>query len=249
MRKLVYILAVIVLLGCDSKNAWDCIQDAGQIINQEYDVEDFKKIQVWERVQLIIRQGEFQSVIVQTGENLIDEVQVVVEDGILKLSDRNSCNHVRDYGITKVFVQVPDLLEIRNSSGLTVESQGVIAFEELALISEDPDNLDIYHFDGDFRITLDVGRLKVVSNGISKFYLDGEAGFANFQLYDGDARIESADLVVQNLYFLHRSSNKMIVNPQATIRGELRGTGDVISMNRPPIVEVEELYTGRLIFQ
>ena len=33
------------------------------------------------------------------------------------------------------------------------------------------------------------------------------------------------------------------------IRGEIRGTGDIISLNRPAIIEVEEIYTGRLIFQ
>ena len=41
----------------------------------------------------------------------------------------------------------------------------------------------------------------------------------------------------------------MIVNPQASIKGSIFGTGDVISVNRPPVVEVEELYTGRLIFE
>lgn len=249
MKRILFILGVLVLQGCDSEKAWDCIQDAGQIINQEYEVEGFTKIQVWERVQLVIRQGEFQSVIVQTGENLINEVQVVVEDNILKVSDRNSCNHVRDYGITKVFVSVPDLKEIRNSSGLAVLGEGVIGFDELTLVSEDPDNLDVYHFDGDFILDVDVGRLKIQANGISKFYLSGRAGFANFQAYDGDVRIEAEDLIVENLYFVHRSSNKMIVNPQQSIRGTLRGVGDVISMNRPPIVEVEELWTGRLIFQ
>ncbi len=140
-------------------------------------------------------------------------------------------------------------MEIRNSSGLTVESQGVLAFDELELVSNDPDNLDVYHFDGDFRLDLDVGRLKIRANGISKFYLRGRAGFGNIQLFDGDARVEAEDLMIENLFFFHRSSNKMIVNPLRSIRGEIRGVGDVISLNRPPIVEVEELYTGRLIFQ
>ena len=37
----------------------------------------------------------------------------------------------------------------------------------------------------------------------------------------------------------------MIVNPQQSISGQIRGTGDVISINEPPIVEVERLYTGQ----
>jgi hypothetical protein len=41
----------------------------------------------------------------------------------------------------------------------------------------------------------------------------------------------------------------MIVNPQQSLTGLLRGTGDLISVNHPPIVDVEQLYTGHLIFQ
>jgi hypothetical protein len=40
----------------------------------------------------------------------------------------------------------------------------------------------------------------------------------------------------------------MIVNPQESIVGELRGTGDLISLKTPSIVEVEQYYTGQLIF-
>ena len=41
----------------------------------------------------------------------------------------------------------------------------------------------------------------------------------------------------------------MIINPIESLRGSIRGTGDVISVNRPPIVEVEEYYTGQLLFE
>jgi hypothetical protein len=39
------------------------------------------------------------------------------------------------------------------------------------------------------------------------------------------------------------------VNPQNKIAGEIRGTGDVIAVNEPPVVEVEQFFTGQLIFQ
>jgi hypothetical protein len=54
--------------------------------------------------------------------------------------------------------------------------------------------------------------------------------------------------LVKNLSVFHRGSNKMIVYPIDRLGGEILNSGDVVSKNRPPIVEVEELYTGRLIF-
>ena len=66
--------------------------------------------------------------------------------------------------------------------------------------------------------------------------------------YSGDSRFEGANLIAENITIFQRSSNDMIINPQQSLKGEIRGTGDVISRNRPVIVEVEQLYTGKLIF-
>lgn len=248
-RLILLVLVSLPLWGCDSGNAWDCIQDSGELVQQEYDVDLFKKIQVWERVQLIIQQGNQQSVRVQTGANLIDEIQVVVEDSTLKISNRNSCNYVRDYDVTKVFVSSPDIREIRSSSGLPVKSLGTLGFDELSLISNDPENLEVYHHDGDFDLDLDVILLRVQSNGLSNFFLRGKAQYMGIRFDDGDPRLEGADLIVNNINVFQRSTNKIIVNPQVSIIGEIRGLGDIIALNRPPIVEVEEFFRGRLIFQ
>lgn len=251
MKKLLYILLVICCLGCNSENAWDCFQTTGDIVRQEYEIDEFNKIIIWNRVQLFISQGNLFKVEVETGENLLNEVRVRVEDSILKVSDRNSCNFTRDYDVTKVFVTFPkDSLEIRNSSGLTVTGQGPISFEKLVLISEDRLQEDQFHIDGDFRFdNLDVTSLEIEANGISKFYLEGKATNAVFNLFDGDGRIEAADLEIFNLIILHRSTNDMIVNPINRIRGRILSLGDVRAQNRPPNVDVEELFTGRLIFE
>ena len=248
--KYIYTLGIVfTLFGCNNENAWDCIQASGEIIQQDYHVDEFKKIIIWNRVQLIISQGEEQSVVVETGENLLNEILVRVEDSILKVSNINSCNYVRDYGITKVYVTAPDIYEIRNSSGLTVESIGTIGFEELTLFSEDRFVEDEFHIDGDFRLNLDVKTLTIDANGISKFYLNGKARVGHFGLFDGDVRVEAAGLEIEILHFFHRSTNKMIVYPTHSISGKIVSSGDVIAKNHPPIVEVEELFTGRLIFE
>ncbi len=250
MKKIIYLLSLLILFGCDSENSLDCFQDSGDIIQQSYTLDEFKEIIIWDRVQLIISQGNTQTVRVQTGENLLNEIRVRVEDSILKVSDRNSCNFVRDYGITKVFVSTPDLEEIRNSSGLPVESRGVIGFSDLTLTSEDIQLEDEFHKDGDFIMdNLNVPILRIRANGLSNFFLKGKAFNCHFGASDGDVRIEAGNLEIQHLFLFHRSTNNMIVNPQRSIRGKIIGLGDVISKNRPPLVDVEELFTGRLIFE
>ena len=71
----------------------------------------------------------------------------------------------------------------------------------------------------------------------------------NLNIAAGDSRIEAEDLVAESITLNHRGSNDMFVNPQASISGVIRGTGDVISVSRPATVTVAELYKGRLIFK
>jgi len=55
--------------------------------------------------------------------------------------------------------------------------------------------------------------------------------------------------VAQNANIFHRSSNDLIINTQQSITGEIRSTGDVLLVNTPTLIEVEQFYTGQLIFE
>lgn len=250
MKKLFYIVLLFSFFGCDSDSALDCFQAAGDSIQEEFSVEEFSKIIVWERVQLFVQQGETQKVVVETGENLLNDIEVKVIDGQLNVYNHNSCNLVRDYGLTKVYVTTPNVTEIRSSTGLPTESIGVLSFPTLRLLSEDQNTEDGYHIDGDFKLQLDVGTLDIVANGLSRFYLSGQADILNIGLYSGDCSVDAGSLITENVRInLHRSTNNIIVNPQASIYAKLVSIGNVIAKNRPPIVEKIELYTGRLIFE
>ena len=249
MKKLVYALLVLLFAGCSSEKSWDCFKSSGDITQREIALPFFTSILVWDRTKLFIQQGDEQKVVVETGKNLVDNVKVSVVDGKLEIHNNNTCNFARDYGITKIYVTSPNITEIRSSTGYPIESIGTLHYPELSLLSEDANSGGQYNTDGDFRLDLDVDNLYVVANGLSKFYLSGKAAYANFGLYAGDCRIYSGDLIVQNLDVYHRSSGPMVVNPKQSIKGKIVSVGDIISKNRPPVIEVEELYRGRLIFE
>ena len=248
MKKLLFILLIALFAGCDSEKAWDCFKSEGTIVQREIVVPAFSKILVWDRTKLFVQQGEEQKVVIESGENLIGNVKVSVVDGKLEIHNDTSCNLARDYGTIKVYVTSPNITEIRSSTGYLIESIGTLNYPELALLSEDHKSGGEYHTDGDFRLDLDVENLTVTANGMSKFYLSGKTSTANFGLFAGDCRIYSEELIVQHLELFHRSSGPMVVNPQQSIKGKIVSVGDVISKNRPPVVEVEELYRGRLVF-
>ena len=238
-----------LLLSCNGENVPNCFQNAGDIIEKDFEVAPFTEITVFERIELIVTDAPTQKVTVQTGEYLMPDIDVRVEDGRLKLYNNNGCNLTRDYGITKVFVSAPNLTEIRNSSGLAVRSEGVLSYDSLQLISEDANEEDSFHTDGDFRVDIDCNTFRVVVNNLSSTYITGQANTVFLGFYSGDARFEGRNFIAQNVTIFQRSSNDMIINAQQSLTGEIRGTGNVIVVNTPPIVEVEAFYTGRLVFE
>ena len=238
-----------MLAACKTDKGLNCFQAAGDIVQEQMQVAPFTKIIVWERVQLILVEGPIQKVVVETGSHLLNDVVLEVSENTLNIYNYNGCNLFREYGITKVYVTQPNLTELRNSSGLEIRSEGQLQYNALTLLSEDADKPDGFHKSGDFYLSLDVNSLKIISNGLSNFFLDGSAQEAQFLLQEGDSRIEAANFMVDSLYIFHRSTNKMIVNPRQVIQGEIRSIGDVISKHRPPVVNVQQFFSGQLLFE
>lgn len=251
MKKRVSILHLLVLLliSCDSENFNDCFQSAGTIEQNIVEVPFFREIRIEDDVTLYLKQGIEQKVIIETGSNLRNDVTSVVENGILVIKDHNRCNFVRDFGITKVFVTTPDLTKIRNSSEFDVIGQGLLQFPNLRLVSNTTEGIEDTRKSGDFFLTLQCENLWIEANGFSGFYLEGFTEKASIAFEDEVPRLEARDLIINELNVFQRSANKMIVHPVKFIKGTIRGTGDIISVNRPPVIEVEQFYTGQLLFE
>lgn len=251
MRKLVQygFLFLLLFAGCDSEDANDCLQTAGPQISEEVPVDSFNEIIVYERVKLFLQKGESHKVIVETGENLWNEIEISVADNRLSIKNNNACNLFRDYEVTKVYVTTPDLTWLQNSSGSTIESIGTLKYPEIWLRSFNQEMDAAIHTDGDFQLDLDVERLRITNDNASNYFLTGKVEYADIFFAGGDGRLEAEDLLVQHYEVFHRGTNKMIINPQQSLKGTIYGFGDIISKNRPPIVNVDTRYTGKLIFE
>jgi len=250
MKQQIFVYIILFLLAsCSSEKAPDCFQTSGAITTESVTVASFSKIRIEDDVSLVIRQGPVQEVLIETGENLRNDVTVQVIDEVLIIKDNNRCNFVRDYGITTAIVTTPRLNEIRNSSEFDVISEGVLDFPFLQLKSDTTEGIEDSRKSGDFTLTINCEDFRVEANGFSGFYIDGFAEKASITFQDEIPRFEGRNLIVNDLRIFQRSANVMVVHPIERIRGVIRGTGNVIAVNRPPVVEVEEFFTGRLLFE
>lgn len=248
INRYIVCLGLAGLLWACGENAPDCLQGAGETVREAITVPAFTDITVFENIQLVVKQGPQQEVLIETGKNLRPEVTAVVEDGVLVLRDANNCNLFREYGKTTIQVTTPELRNLRSSSGWPIRSEGTLAFEDLRLISESFANPDAVTTDGSFELDLDTGQLQIVANGIAAFRLRGQTGVLSITIAAGDSRVEARELQAGVVRVDHRGSNDLVVYPLQRLEGRIRGYGDVISYNRPGEIAVEELFRGRLLF-
>lgn len=249
MKKI--ILSVIVLLffvSCSKPS--DCIESTGTIITKDFEVLEanyFHTIYVEKGVGLVIKQATEYKVEVRTGENLIDDISVEFRNDGLFLKDNSSCNWVRDYGQTIVYVTTPtlDFLNITSRTEQDIVSDGVLSHAIVRLNA-----LDLGPGAGtnDFHIQVNNNQLVIENNNVSRYYISGQTEEALLNFYEGNGRIQAENLTAQNIKVFHRGSNDMVVRPIQSITGKMVSTGNIVLKNNPVVVDVEELYQGKVIY-
>lgn len=245
MRKIVAIIALFLLFSA-CEDPGDCVKSTGKMVTKEIPVTAFDRITVRRGIALVITQSDAFSVTVKSGENLIDDIEVKVVNGVLSLTDNTSCNWVRDYGQTTVYVATPTLVEINSKTEQNVTATNVLTYPELKLSSLD---LSDGAGTGDFYLEIDNNILEINTNNVSAFFISGKTTNLVAGFYEGNGIFKGQDLIAQTVYVFHRGSNDLYVHPVQSIAGDIFSTGNVYCSPQPPEVSVTRHYKGRLIFQ
>lgn len=248
----IIILLSISLCACDSETANDCLQTDGDSVTFTVDLPFFDKIQLENDMRLRIEEGPVQLVSVSTGENLVPDLVVAVQDEFLILQNNNGCNFLREFGRTVVTVTSPNITFIRQASSFEIESLNTLTYPELLIWSNtggSPVGIDDPNKSGRVTLSIDIDDFRIQANGSSAFEITGAARTADISFSDEFPQLAAGNLLVDDLTLVHVGAANMVVHPLNSISGQIRATGDVIAVNRPPTVAVEELFSGRLIFQ
>ena len=244
MKKIILLVGLIFISFSCSKPG-ECIEATGSIITKDFTVADFDKIIVHQGISLVVTEGSIYKVEVQTGENLMPNIQATVSDGLLTLKDNTTCNWVRDYGNTVVFVTAPNISEINSKTERTITSNGILTYPVLSLIAMD---LSDGAGTGDFNIQVNNSQLAIENNNVSRYNISGQTDNLSVNFYNGNGRFNGDNLTAKKINVYHRGSNDMVLDPTESITGKMVSTGNVILKNNPPIVDVQQLYHGRVIY-
>lgn len=249
---IVTLCCLILVTSCGISE--DCFKGNGNLITKTFPLEGFTKIKVYSAIELVVKEGANYEVKIITSDNIIDNLDVKLNGDLLVIKDNSSCNIARDYGQTKVYITIPNgsisplisELELHSKTEQKVQSDGILhsPIVRLFSIGDDGDEAGT----GDFIIQVDNGQLVVESNTVSNYYIKGNCNQMLLNFYFGDGRFYGDNLFAQSIIVYHRGSNDMFVYPIQKIEGIINATGNVVLENIPPIIDVEEVFRGRVIY-
>ena len=243
-RFTILIIALQLVTACNSDSAMECFRTTGDAVEYDMAVTDFNAVHISAGIELVIKEGAEQRVTVHTGENLKEYITTEVIEGELFITNSNNCNWTRDYNSTTVYVTTPQLEKIYSASQFAVKSDGVLTFPSLVIQS----GLFSETASSTFELQVDTDYLLIEDDQVSYYKISGTVNQLFVKFYDGDSRFEGSGLIAQKVEVFQRSSNDIIINPQQEVKGTIYSTGNLVLKNNPPIIEVEQLYSGHIVY-
>lgn len=105
LKRLVPLL-LFVLAGCQREQWDDCITSTGAMQVEERMVGAFDRVDLGDRIDLVLEDRASGSITVEAGRNLIGQVTTEVNDGTLRIRNAMRCNWVRSFK-PRITVHVP----------------------------------------------------------------------------------------------------------------------------------------------
>lgn len=248
-RSLLSIFLALLFIHCEKP--LDCVKSSGPMKSKLYTGLSFTKVLVNQGVSVVITQGDDYLVEVRSGENLINDIEVTVSGDRLTLSDNTTCNWVRDYGETTVYITAPNLTDIYSKTGLDIRSNGTLTYDSLHLTALDSNDGFSGTGTGDFYLTIANNNLVYENNEMGRCFVSGTTQNLQVSFYEGGGVFHGENLEAYHVGFYHRGSNDMFVKPTHSLSGHLYSLGNVNCYSRPPTenVQVVKHYRGRLIYR
>lgn len=97
LKRAIVLALFPILAGCNSEDAWDGIKTAGEVITQEWPVDDFHTIWLLDWVDLEITQDTACWLIITGPKNIIADVTAEVVNDTLHIRDNNKHKWVRGF--------------------------------------------------------------------------------------------------------------------------------------------------------
>jgi hypothetical protein len=239
MRSLIFFICwfALILSGCEQENMCDCVKSTGSIVSEKRSIGDFEKLEVRKNVIVTLVQDTVNYVEVEAGDHLIGLIKTEVENGILKITNDNTCNWVRSYDIAvRARVHLKKLMEIDHYGSEEISCENTLV----------TDFIDVYEYNSaDIRLSLDAGEVFVREMvGGGDIYLSGHA-HSGYCFGSSFGYIYANSLLSDSIVIDQRGTGDIHVHPALWLKVNIEDRGSVYYSGNP-VVEAYLNGSGKL---
>ncbi|POS02545.1 head GIN domain-containing protein [Flavobacterium croceum] len=246
MKKILFVFILFITISCEKPS--ECFESTGENTTKNVVINPFTRLEVYKGIAVQITEGATYSLQIETGSNIIDNIEVVQNGSVLKIQDNTSCNWLREYGQTVVKITAPNIETIYSKTNKDIYSNGILHYPKLNLIALDPIDGNAGAGTGDFFITLEGNECTIDSNTLARYTLAGQVNSLNVNIYANDTRVNAENMLAQNCNIYHRGSNDIFVKVIQNVTGKLVSTGNLVLKNQPAFVNVQTYYQGQVLY-
>ena len=234
-------LISILVFSCKKPEDRSCFKKSGELSARTYYFGAFNQLHLKEHITFKLVQDSTNKVLVRGGNNLLNFIEVVGENGLLTIQNKNRCNYLRSYEIPEVEIHYTKLINILFEGTERL-------YNEDTLIT---DYLTITLRDGAGHMELNVNAIDVNAintHGWGRLTLKGETQSLRANLM-GDGKFDFSQVTAINQVKLITSSS---VDQRVNAAGiplhvELNGVGNVYYYGLPSVINTVQYGKGKLI--
>jgi len=188
----------------------------GNVVQETRSVGSFEGIKLEGLVNLILLQGNTESLIVETDKNLLPYVMTVIDNNTLAIGNKKDVN-IKKSTKMNVYVTIKDLRKIESNGVGSVKSQGKLNLNELKIYSSGV---------GNYVLDLNADKLEANINSVGNLTFTGKVSSVNID-NSGVGNVKAFDLSTDILKIESNGVGNSEVSSEKEIYINLNGMGNV----------------------
>ena len=217
-------LCFILVVCVSCAKGPDFIKTAGETHTEVRALAEFTSLEVFKNLKVYLKQGITNEVRISYGKNLLPKIKTEVNNGVLRLDDKNTFNWVRD--LKKYAICT---LTVKSIQNLLIEGSAKIS----CLDSIKGDRLSVIHNSNqDQKLLLNMGVVSGSCDNSGAIKMEGKASILAWTVSKGSF-LDARSLDNEDTYIFHYTKNDCYVRPKQVLEATIGNSGNVISGLNP----------------
>ncbi|HEY5469801.1 MAG TPA: head GIN domain-containing protein [Bacteroidales bacterium] len=231
LKILTIAIAILSISACTNAQLRRTVYGNGKVVTKERKVENFTAIRVSTGIDVYLKQGNNETVSVETDENIQEYILTEVRGGVLNVYTEVS---IRDTERKRVYVTMKEVTSVRTSSAGDVFGESPITSDRLELSASSAGNI---------KLEVSAKEIKVSISSSGDITLTGDAGLLEADLSSaGD--LNAYDLNVKEADVSVSSAGDADVNVSEKLTARASSAGDVNYHGNPKFIDAHSSSAG-----